>query len=160
MQLLLFKWGFKPYLSWCVLIVMFLFPKPCVILALGVIASVLWFIKLTDIWGRTLPQDLCSLHRACTAFSTAPLNQTSIKPKPSTSAAFPFVRGGRGPKWLSLMVSMCTVSLWTLFVLSNYNISFNHNLYSIFQETQGTLHVSLGTKRKRKEKNQLKTVEK
>lgn len=56
---------------------MFLFPKPCVILALDVIASVLWLIKLTDICGRTVSQDLSS--ESAQPFLSLLLNQTSLK---------------------------------------------------------------------------------
>lgn len=58
---------------------MFLFPKPCVILALNVIASVPWLIRLTDICGRTLSQDLSSLRRACRAQTTTPLKSNFTK---------------------------------------------------------------------------------
>lgn len=49
-------------------IVMFLFPKPCVILVLNVIGSVLWLIELTDISRKTAFQDLGCKTRSTQAF--------------------------------------------------------------------------------------------
>ena len=67
---------------------MFLFPKPCVILVLNVIGSVVWLIELTDISGGTVFQHLCAALQQKgleqPSFSLFPLKSKRVGPELST----------------------------------------------------------------------------